>query len=745
MKRICILLIILTLCFGLLTPAANAAFADISDQTTDTAATLLKNLGIVDGYSDGGFHPNDTLTRAQFCKMAVLLSGTRDLAAYAGFTIFPDVRAEHWSSMYVNAAARGLKIITGFPDGTFKPDAPISFAQAVTTLMRLLGYSDSDVGLSWPQGYLDKARQIGLTKGVNLNANDAIKRGLGAQMFYNAIFATNKDGARYYDTLGFTEQKVIILRQNGVSPDGLTEGLVTLGGDGFYPYRTAPDVEEGAQGMLLIDGDGYALSWTPDKQTTRDITVRDTGPMSVTGADGTKLDNIPSGAMVLLNGEKTTWETSWLDVPRGLTLRVYFNAAGAIDYIFLNQPADTGLVKILASEPAAGRNPLPGLGIDPQAQVFKNGVRATWADLRQYDVLVHNEETNTVNATDFRITAIYENALPNREAPDEVTTLGGKSFKLLPDARPKLAASRIGDALTFFFTADGRVADIRPADKPAFQPGITTGDKSVMLYNGMIISGDDVLTAQFSEGTPVLACMQQPGKLRLQAITAKGGVELDASLMKAGDADIAPYAVFFDLSGVGGRAAQVGLPSLPDTVAAGSVLAVSLDSGGRANLIVTRNVTGDAWLYGFTSFERGSYEGSTITDENGDSQTIYSYLPNQAFIDNQSGRQTFDDPKSLCKNSGSSVYAVAIGTNGYVLASQACVRVNNVSRSDFVGSSSLMVSGVLRPIPDGLMVYVQATKEYITIAEARLYSNNFTVFLDKPASDGGKPRFIVAL
>ena len=80
-----------------------------------------------------------------------------------------------------------------------------------------------------------------------------------------------------------------------------------------------------------------------------------------------------------------------------------------------------------------------------------------------------------------------------------------------------------------------------------------------------------------------------------------------------------------------------------------------------------------------------------------------------------------------------------------MIAGKACTRVNNVRRSDFSGSSALTVSGILRPIPDGLMVYIQATKEYVSIADARLYSNDFIVFLDKPAADGGKPRFIIAL
>ena len=744
MKKISIHLLVFILCLGLFTPIAIAGFDDISDQTTQNAATLLQNLGIVAGYGDGKFHPGENLTRAQFCKMTVLLSGMQDVGAYEGFTIFPDVRAGHWGRSYINAAVRALKIIAGFPDGTFKPDTPNSYAQAVTTLMRLLGYTDDDVGFNWPRGYLDKANQIGLTKGISLKDNDNITRGQAALMFYNALFTNNKDGKKYCDVLGFTEENVIILRKDGTSPDGLSKGLVTIGGDGFYPYRSILPVEEGAQGVLLIDADGFAISWAPDTQTTQELIVRTVGPMSVTGVDGNRINNIPSSATVYINGEKNTWEKSWIDIPSGLALRFFFNSTGAINYIFLYQPSDDGNAIIMNTEPAAGRNPLPSLNIDANARVIKNGVSASWADLRLNDVLVYNVETNTVNATDFCITGIYENSLPSREAPDEVITLGGRSFKLLPDVRSKLAEKKLGDTVTYLFTPDGRVADIRTDKSPSYQPGLTTGENSVTLYNGIIISADAPFTSNLGEGSPVLACMREPGKLSLQTIPAKDGVDLDIPNMKAGTNVIAPYAVFFDLCGTGGRAVSVDMSSIPDTVKAASVLSVNVDSSGRANLIVLKNVTGDAWLYGFTTALEGERETIVITNEDG-VDTVTNYSPDRVIIENQYGKQTFNDNGKNGRNSGSSIYGIAIRTNGYVMDSKACTRVNNIQRSDFSGNTSLMVSGIQRPIPDGLMVYVQATGKYISISDARVYSNNFTVFLDKPAAEGGKPRFIVAL
>ena len=741
MKRFTTIILALILCFSLFAPLSLAGFSDITDGPTQTAASLLQSLGIVAGYNDGKFHPNDKLTRAQFCKMAVLLSGFQEVTAFEGYTIFPDVRAGYWGRGYINAAVRESKIIAGFPDGTFRPDTPISYAQAVTILMRLLGYTDADVGINWPRGYLSRAAAIGLTKGITLKDNDPIARGIGARLFYNAIFTKTKEGGKYSETLGIVEEKLIVLKTNGLGPDGITKGLITLGGNGFYPCRAALSVGEGERGTLLVDGDGYALAWTPDKQTQKDIVVREAGPMSVTGLDGGKVDNIPSAAAVYKNGEKETWEKCWIDIRSGQALRFFFNAAGAVDYVLWFDAAADGDVKVLSFEPAKGQNPLPSLGADSGARVFKNGVAATWADLRQGDVVTVNTGANTVSASDFRITGIYENAKPNREAPDVVTTLGGQTFDVLPAARAKLATYKIGDALTFSFTQDNRVADVQSrGNVPTYQPGIVTGEDEVTLYNGMVLEGTIQSPGTYGEGAPVLAAQSDGGRLSIQTIPSRGSAALDLKNMKVGSAEIAPYAIFIDR--VGGRAVFISRETLPDTVTSGKVLSVNFDTGGRANLIVLDDATGNAWLYGFISIERNRVEDSGFEDENGN--PILVRLPDLVTVSNQNGEYSFTDSDKISKGSGG-VGGVVAGTNGKVLKYAECVRVNNVKRSDFTGNHAITISGKLLSIPDGLKVYVQQTKKYITVAEARVYSNDFTVYLDKPAAEGGKPRFIVAL
>ena len=149
-KRILTWLLAISMLGSLLTVPAGAAavtkFSDVSDSYTATAVEALRLMGVLDGYGDGTFRPDTILNRAQFCKMAVYaMDGSGELGRYSTVTIFPDVKPSHWASAYINMAAR-KGIISGFADGKFKPGQTVTAGQAVTILMRGLGYKDEDMG-----------------------------------------------------------------------------------------------------------------------------------------------------------------------------------------------------------------------------------------------------------------------------------------------------------------------------------------------------------------------------------------------------------------------------------------------------------------------------------------------------------------------------------------------------------------------------------------------------------------------
>ena len=105
MKRMILsLTLAAALCLSLV-PGAGAAFTDIPDDTTQVAAATLQGLGVVSGTSGATFSPNEVLTRAQMCAMAVNAMGLSDQVSTGGRkTLFSDVSPSAWYNGYVNVA-----------------------------------------------------------------------------------------------------------------------------------------------------------------------------------------------------------------------------------------------------------------------------------------------------------------------------------------------------------------------------------------------------------------------------------------------------------------------------------------------------------------------------------------------------------------------------------------------------------------------------------------------------------------
>ena len=129
-----------TIFFRLLTDASRAQLwtqangfsdVDLEDWYNNAVSTMARG-GIIVGYPDGTFRPDAPITRAEFATMAVRFFRDNHIA----IPRFTDV-AGHWAEQYIYLAAeKGL--IVGYPDNTFRPDAPITRAEAMTIINRLL-------------------------------------------------------------------------------------------------------------------------------------------------------------------------------------------------------------------------------------------------------------------------------------------------------------------------------------------------------------------------------------------------------------------------------------------------------------------------------------------------------------------------------------------------------------------------------------------------------------------------------
>jgi hypothetical protein len=148
------------------------------------------------GYPDGTFQPDGNITRAE---MAAAMSRGLGLGWSTDQPGFSDLKATHWAAGFITLM-KNEGFMLGDPAGTFRPDAPITRAEAAAAFLRIAGMSPvlnltsstfSDVQpMSWAAGYIEAARQAGLLAGYPDNTfrpADLLSRAEFATLASNAL------------------------------------------------------------------------------------------------------------------------------------------------------------------------------------------------------------------------------------------------------------------------------------------------------------------------------------------------------------------------------------------------------------------------------------------------------------------------------------------------------------------------------------------------------------------------------
>jgi len=192
-----------------------AAFPDVSS-THDNfdAIEYVQAQGIVAGYPDGTFKPNQKINRAEFTKIIME-------AAFPGISkgsdCFPDVLKE-WFAKYI-CEAKLKNIIGGYPDGTFRPDQDISFVEAAKIIVLTLGY---EVGADdvWFKPFVDALAERNAIPLSITDFNQYITRGEMAEMIYRLkADITDKPSTSYNKLAGIVEEpKVDIIPEDEIPP-----------------------------------------------------------------------------------------------------------------------------------------------------------------------------------------------------------------------------------------------------------------------------------------------------------------------------------------------------------------------------------------------------------------------------------------------------------------------------------------------------------------------------------------------
>jgi len=137
LKKIISLTTVITLLFSILSTAnVNAASVkkndDISNHWAKTVIEEWIHYGMANGYEDGSFKPNGNITRAEFMK---LVNGAFDFTEETTIK-FSDVPAKSWYEVVVKCAV-AAGYISGYPDGTIRPNSPITREEAAVIIAKI--------------------------------------------------------------------------------------------------------------------------------------------------------------------------------------------------------------------------------------------------------------------------------------------------------------------------------------------------------------------------------------------------------------------------------------------------------------------------------------------------------------------------------------------------------------------------------------------------------------------------------
>lgn len=329
---------------------AGAAFTDQSDIAVDSdVVDTMTALGVIEGYTDGSFRPDDTVTRAEMAKMIyVVRTGRSDASAYNDdATSFTDI-GDHWARGYIKYC-NSLGIIAGHSATRFAPDDTVTTQEAAKMLLVTLGYNAETAGLvgaGWNTKTIALADENGLLKDVVCGTTQGMPRQYAAQLIYNAIFANTvvlRDGeytkynvnsqlnptigSKYMDLqsyktvlTGYKDNVVQFAKFPVQYNDYTKDDSDLVGRQVMVLYKNAANVNDKATIYGIFEDDEYSYADTVAGK------IKDYKVDATTGKETIKVDDVKKDVATDAKGVVT----SWANVQSAQPVTVIYNDKGYV-------------------------------------------------------------------------------------------------------------------------------------------------------------------------------------------------------------------------------------------------------------------------------------------------------------------------------------------------------------------------------------------------------------------------------
>lgn len=435
-KRLICVLMSLIMCCCSSVWAEEYSFVDLqSDYECYDSVIRLSELGIVNGYEDGSFRPWNKVTRAEFCKIIVaMMNKVTEAKSTPPASAFDDVNKIEWCIPYVNYLT-GSGVIKGYADATFKPSNVITYAEAVTIICRVLGYTEEDIGYSWPSNYINEAKALELCD-EQLTANASVTRALMAMIVDNALFTyvNGKEETTFIESIGYSiiEDSYIIAVQDN---DASLAGDEIRTDQGVYEVKNSGILDkEGCLGTLILDSNKKAVSFREDELVSMTAVVTDVGENNrieyKTNQNERGSYTFTKNFTVYSDNTKMTYNEIRNDISEGTQIRFMGEKYGKWTFALVDITEDS-IVPVKASKNYTGtESTLEGISINYEdLTVYKDNKTVSVADIEADDVIYYNTRTNVMDVYNKKVTGIYNEAMPSKAYVTSVN-VGGNVYQI---------------------------------------------------------------------------------------------------------------------------------------------------------------------------------------------------------------------------------------------------------------------------------------------------------------------------
>ncbi|MCC8169027.1 MAG: S-layer homology domain-containing protein [Oscillospiraceae bacterium] len=178
MKKVLLFIVSSVMCMNALIPTVTAEeslYTVYSDYEVTESTHFADDLGLMTGYEDGSFRPDNPVTRAEFIASVMRAAAIAYPDIEGDGVSFYDVDESHWAYEYIEKAV-SMGFVSGYEDGTFRPEDNITYEQAAAMIFKMLGYAPVlDMYGGFPNAYMAWAYYDGLFKKADGNRNGEIE------------------------------------------------------------------------------------------------------------------------------------------------------------------------------------------------------------------------------------------------------------------------------------------------------------------------------------------------------------------------------------------------------------------------------------------------------------------------------------------------------------------------------------------------------------------------------------------